>query len=1087
MAHEQSTGLTVLCATLLGFWWMRYWLASAPADSRVFVDDITQLNKTAVDRVFYVKTADDLKDIIAMANAHGKQVSIRGQSHTMGGQTIASDGYVIDMKYFNNVSYNPVAQTVRAEPGATWGQLIKYLNDFGMSPLIMQSYCSFSVGGTIAVNAHGITSDYGMYESVISLDVIDSTGQRLTCSRTQNRELFSLVIGGYGLFGFICEVTMKVVPNVKISMESVKLESEEFPMYYQRVLEDPSVEVKLARIDITRPQDIFLFIFRKDGDQRTVSDLDSEARVMKQMTQFLYKWAMPLRIIQRFRYFVETYASKPLDWSGENDRNLLMYESAAPLARLYKGIVSLDHTFVLQEYFIPHDNFAKWMKNIRVLLKKPFEHVTLLNITIRYLYKDDNSFLPYATNNMFAFVFYYRLKRTTTADQDLEHIHNRFVEIALSLGGTFYLPYRHHYSDEQLRQAYPRIETFFKRKAHYDPRNVFSNLWYKRYARTVVDVHQRPSSLNKQKTLPAPHFDPTIVPIVSEHRNNSYQEVFKSQVLKKKLETFLRVIFNIENPARLFSQIARIVWNPKTNTDMKVYNELQRRLNSRKFQSYLKLRNGLKTLKQISEQRTELAEETLSIVSKLGLIGSLHDYASIGDSGKMILSLRSSLGMKGTAYVVHDRQRPADFIERGSLFQVGNFVPIDYHHVEELPIPSNSVDLVTMNQGLHHLHQEQVTNFLKIVYRILRPGGVFLFREHDARPELIPILDLAHSIFNAVTGVSSDDEKHEIRAFRPMSEWRRIMTAVGFEDMYLYEMQHNDPTEDYMLCFAKPPFKTQRALDIPLTQSQEIIAEADHRVKNLKASSAQEDSTTSYYRLPEWVLVRVTQIYAKFLNHTPWYRFPYVKFSLLYWKLVLFAYLSAARFRDPLRAATNIGLIMDVIIGFVLTILFVQLWILALPLRLLYGGENPSEGESEQIIVTVPSHSNVDWPRIDARIQWQSLGMKNNSALFLLTIPKHLPFTEILLKINHAVDGIQLIEISGQRDDMQVEVTAAQKSAINPLKRLAGARYLYDYQYPTDPATTYCSLSVKISQLFAVLEELQSHAHVKVLQIYDFL
>lgn len=184
---------------------------------------------------------------------------------------------------------------------------------------------------------------------------------------------------------------------------------------------------------------------------------------------------------------------------GENDRNLLMYESAAPLARLYKGIVSLDHTFVLQEYFIPHDNFAKWMKNIRVLLKKPFEHVTLLNITIRYLYKDDNSFLPYATNNMFAFVFYYRLKRTTTADQDLEHIHNRFVEIALSLGGTFYLPYRHHYSDEQLRQAYPRIETFFKRKAHYDPKNVFSNLWYKRYARTVVDVHQRPSSLNKQK------------------------------------------------------------------------------------------------------------------------------------------------------------------------------------------------------------------------------------------------------------------------------------------------------------------------------------------------------------------------------------------------------------------------------------------------------------------------------------------------------------------------------------------------------------------------------------------------------------
>ncbi|TEB18997.1 oxidoreductase [Perkinsus sp. BL_2016] len=1078
----------VLAAALIGFWWMRYWLGGPPADSRVFVDDVTRLNKTAVDRVFYVKTADDLKEIIALAHVHGKHVSIRGQSHTMGGQTIASDGYVIDMKYFNKMSYDAASQTVRTEPGATWGQLIKYLNDFGMSPLIMQSYCSFSVGGTVAVNAHGITSDYGMYESVVSLDIIDSSGQRLTCSRTNNRELFSLVIGGYGLFGFICEVTIKVVPNVKISMESVKLGSEDFPTYYQRVLEDPSVEVKLARIDVTRPQDIFLFIFRKDSDQRTVSDLDSEARVMKQVTQFLYKWAMPLRIIQRFRYFVETHASKPLDWSGENDRNLLMYESAAPLARLYTGIVALDHTFVLQEYFIPHDNFGKWMSAIRVLLKKPFEHVTLLNITIRYLYKDNNSFLPYATTDMFAFVFYYRLKRTTTADQDLEHIHNRFVEIALSLDGTFYLPYRHHYSDEQLRQAYPRIETFFKRKAHYDPKNVFSNLWYKRYARSVIDVHKRPSAQqNKHKALPEPQFDPSIVPIVSEHRINSYQEVFKSQVLKKKLETFLRIIFNIENPARLFSQIALVVWNPKNNTDMKVYNELQRRLNARKFQSVYKLRNGIKTLKQVSEQRTELAQETLSIVTKLGLVGSLHDYASIGDSGKMILSLRSALGMKGTAYVVHDRQRStADIIERGSLFQVGNFVPIDYHRIEDLPIPSNSVDLVTMNQGLHHLHQNQIVNFLKIVYRILRPGGIFLVREHDARPELIPILDLAHSIFNAVTGVSSDDEKHEIRAFRPMAEWRRILTEVGFEDMYLYEMQHNDPTEDYMLCFAKPPFKTQRAQDVPLTMSQEIVAEADYRAKNLRVTAAQEDSTTSYYRLPEWVLVRVTQIYANFLNHTPWYRFPYIKFTLLYWKLVLFAYLSAARFRDPLRAATNIGLIMDVIIGVVLTLLFAQLWVLAIPLRLLYGGENPSEGESSQLLVTVPSHSTVDWPRIDSRIQWQSLGTKNNSSLFLLTIPKHIPFTEILLKISHSVEHIQLIEISGQRDDMQIEVTVDKKNAINPLKRLAGARYLYDYQYPTDPTTTYCALSVNINQLFEVLAELQNHS-AKVLQIYDFL
>jgi len=78
---------------------------------------------------------------------------------------------------------------------------------------------------------------------------------------------------------------------------------------------------------------------------------------------------------------------------------------------------------------------------------------------------------------------------------------------------------------------------------------------------------------------------------------------------------------------------------------------------------------------------------------------------------------------------------------------------------------------------------------LKIVYRTLRPGGIFIFREHDAQPKVIPMLDLAHSIFNVITGVSIEEEDREIRAFRPLHEWRRILTQFGFEDTHLYDIQ----------------------------------------------------------------------------------------------------------------------------------------------------------------------------------------------------------------------------------------------------------------------------------------------------------
>ena len=99
-----------------------------------------------------------------------------------------------------------------------------------------------------------------------------------------------------------------------------------------------------------------------------------------------------------------------------------------------------------------------------------------------------------------------------------------------------------------------------------------------------------------------------------------------------------------------------------------------------------------------------------------------------------------------------------------------------------LEVPDASVDLVTMMQGLHHIPQQHLPGFLQEVVRVLRPGGLFLFREHDALPALMPMLELAHSVFNAVMGVTDKEEEMELRAFRPLSEWRQILETTGLED-----------------------------------------------------------------------------------------------------------------------------------------------------------------------------------------------------------------------------------------------------------------------------------------------------------------
>jgi hypothetical protein len=175
--------------------------------------------------------------------------------------------------------------------------------------------------------------------------------------------------------------------------------------------------------------------------------------------------------------------------------------------------------------------------------------------------------------------------------------------------------------------------------------------------------------------------------------------------------------------------------------------------------------------------------------------------------------------MQGRAWVAHDvdakEEDVSACLERGANDgrEVGEFVSLDYANLPRAStsgllaaIPSGACDLVTLNQGLHHLVPGQVPNLLAAVRRVLRPGGVFIIREHDLDKEchLLPMLDCAHMVFNAVTGVRVEIERQELRCFRPLAHWREIVVQAGFADAQIYELQPHDPTIDVMLSFTKP-------------------------------------------------------------------------------------------------------------------------------------------------------------------------------------------------------------------------------------------------------------------------------------------
>lgn len=396
------------------------------------------------------------------------------------------------------------------------------------------------------------------------------------------------------------------------------LQSDQFPTFYEDFLNDSTIEIKIARVDLVRPNNILMFVFRQEsGTSGTVADLSDEARVMHPRQHLIYTYLAQHRLFRRIRFALEKIAARPLDLTFSTDRNTTMYESAKPMALLYQPLTYYDDTFVLQEYFIPQENFQRWYQQLTPVLGVKYEHVFLLNLTIRFVKKDDVTMLAYARNqHCYAFVFYFRIKRNEQGDQEVRDIHQRLIRLAFDCQGTFYLPYRQHYSYDQIQQAYPTFDQFLAKKSAYDSIELFSNDWYE---------HFRPERVTRALTEPVENVELLTDPfaVVQQRRMDSFYQVIIDEVLREKFRKFLRTVFNAEPMHVIFNYVNRAVRNPQNKNDNDVYRDIQNVLKTRQF-AFLRHQFALiKQIRQLRMQIDDMIRQQITIFRHLGYCGKV--------------------------------------------------------------------------------------------------------------------------------------------------------------------------------------------------------------------------------------------------------------------------------------------------------------------------------------------------------------------------------------------------------------------------------------------------------------------------------
>lgn len=482
LARISALSLTVMVVAFGSRTWQVIRAPIEPSTSPLLVNDVSQLNPI---RVSGTITPTTTAEIVEAVKHHHGPIAIGGARHSMGGQ-IGSDGALhIDMRQFNRIlDFSAESNTITVQAGTRWRQIQERIDAANRSVKIMQSYSNFTIGGSLSVNGHGRYVGAGpLMRSVRSIKVVLADGSLVEASPTEHPAIFSGVIGGYGGLGVITEATLELTDNVRVKRHTEVMPITSYKRYFfDHVRGHPATVFHSGNIFPDTYTVVRAVSHTTTEDPVTVGDrlipTDQTYRINRFALWVASEWPFgkTIRRVMDPLYF----AGEPVTW-----RN---YEASRDVAELEPSSRATS-TYVLQEYFVPVERFDDFVPQMRDVLQR--HRVNVLNVSIRHATEDPGSLLAWARTEVFAFVIYYQQGTSEVNKSEVGAWTRELIEAALMSGGSYYLPYQLHATEEQFFRAYPRAHEFLALKQRLDPTKKFRNELLDKYGQVPRAVGTR--------------------------------------------------------------------------------------------------------------------------------------------------------------------------------------------------------------------------------------------------------------------------------------------------------------------------------------------------------------------------------------------------------------------------------------------------------------------------------------------------------------------------------------------------------------------------------------------------------------------
>jgi decaprenylphospho-beta-D-ribofuranose 2-oxidase len=475
--------IITIAATMFITWYAVDWQgqdsqSSTENTARTTILDVSRLESVTVNQIVHVRSVEELQEAVQKAQREKLKVSIAGARHSQGGHIYYPGGVVLNMRGFNRVlKVNAPLKLMTVQSGATWAEIQAEANKHILAVKVMQASNIFTLGGSMSVNAHGRDPNFrSIIETIQSFRLLKPDGDIVNVSRSENADLFHLVIGGYGLFGVILDVDLELTDNSVYRKDVRVLKTSEYVRYFQNNVRGhsniglhfawPSIassklldEVLVADYQVTdeRPKDIF--------------ELNEEEKV--EISRLFLKLSRNYEWGKKFRWFMQKQLI------GQHGDLLCRNNAMRPEVK-FLDYNSPSDTDILQEYFFPISKFDKAIEGFKKIFLD--NKINILSVTLRYVPPDKEPFLRYANSEeSFALVLYINQKLSNDGKKEAAAWTQKLVDHVLSVGGNYYLPYQLYPTREQIRRAYPQIDEFFRLKKKHDPNELFVSKFYEHY------------------------------------------------------------------------------------------------------------------------------------------------------------------------------------------------------------------------------------------------------------------------------------------------------------------------------------------------------------------------------------------------------------------------------------------------------------------------------------------------------------------------------------------------------------------------------------------------------------------------------